>query len=54
MTAPHDHELDGRLHLGCPMCELIAERRAGLGKRERDADVLARRYARIASIEASS
>jgi len=46
---PHAHELDGKLHpKSCAMCALIVERRGEMDKRERDADAMATRYARIA------
>lgn len=44
----HDHELDGVLHDGCPMCELIRQRWAEAKARDKPADALAERYARIA------
>ena len=27
VATPHDHQLDGQLHDGCPACELIRERK---------------------------
>ena len=43
----HDHELDDKLHPGCPMCDEIMRRQPGT-KRDRDADALTHRYAAIA------
>lgn len=29
MAEPHSHELDGKLHEGCAMCDLIRQRQVG-------------------------
>jgi len=43
----HDHDIDGRLHDGCPMCDEIRGR-GPTALRERKADEAAERYRKIA------
>lgn len=43
----HEHDLDGRLHDDCAMCDMIRDRQPAV-IRERKADEAATRYAKIA------